>query len=543
MTHCGKTSSSSGETLRCHTLFTPGSEAVSMTNAHPLSNLAPDDHITSLYERLSILRRDITHDAALLMSDWRPALQDGGFLTSADNLAHYLSLRRSDLSTLQPQLQRLGLSTLGRCESHVLASLDAVLAALACLQGESGAIFPRPSTFTAGSAALRERQTRIFGRDPDGPHTRIMVTLPSEAAFDGGLIPALIDKGADCVRINCAHDGERAWAAMIAITRRAAKEQGRDVRVAMDLAGPKIRIREVRAEPEARLLPGDRFVITSTLGPKSRLPQITLSHTELLPHLTLGAQLAIDDGKLGARVVARDNDTITAEVTHTRSKGLKLKPEKGVNLTGAELAIPALTEDDLSHLDFVAANADIVGYSFVQTPEDVRQLATELGRRMNGRPFPALMLKVETPMAVRNLPRLLVQSGALMPVAVMIARGDLAVEIGFERLSEIQEEILWLCEAAHVPVVWATQVLETLVKEGAATRAETTDAAMSQRAECVMLNKGPHLAEAVAFLDGVLRRMDRHQVKKSPRLAALASWDGPQHLQVEQDRPAEETAA
>ena len=153
------------------------------------------------------------------------------------------------------------------------------------------------------------------------------------------------------------------------------------------------------------------------------------------------------------------------------------------------------------------------------------------------------MLKVETPMAVRNLPRLLVQAGALMPVAVMIARGDLAVEIGFERLSEIQEEILWLCEAAHVPVVWATQVLETLVKEGAATRAETTDAAMSQRAECVMLNKGPHLAEAVGFLDGVLRRMDRHQVKKSSRLAALGSWDGSQHLQVEQSRPAADTAA
>lgn len=514
-----------------------------MIQATPFSAISPDEEITALHDRLSGLRRDIVRDAAFLMSDWRPALQDGDFLKSADNLAHYLALRRSDLSALQPQLQRLGLSTLGRCEPHVLASLDAVLAALACLQGEREATFPRGSIFTAGSAALRERQARIFGSDPDGPHTRIMVTLPSEAAFDGGLIPALIAKGADCVRINCAHDGERAWAAMIAITRRAAKEQGRDVRVAMDLAGPKIRIREVQADPEARLLPGDRFLITSSLAPKSRLPQITLSHAELLEHLTLGAQLAIDDGKLGATVVARDNGTITAEVTHTRSKGLKLKPEKGVNLPGAELAIPALTDDDLSHLDFVTANADIVGYSFVQTPADVRRLASELGRRMNGRPLPALMLKVETPMAVRNLPRLLVQAGALMPVAVMIARGDLAVEIGFERLSEIQEEILWLCEAAHVPVVWATQVLETLVKEGAATRAETTDAAMGQRAECVMLNKGPHLAEAVAFLDGVLRRMDRHQLKKSARLAALGSWDGPQHLDDAQTPRANETAA
>lgn len=513
-----------------------------MTQATPLNAISPGDEITTLHDRLSGLRRDIVRDAALLMSDWRPALPDGDFLKSADNLAHYLALRRSDLSTLQPHLQRLGLSTLGRCEPHVLASLDAVLAALACLRGEREAAFPRPSAFSAGSAALLQRQAHIFGSDPDGPHTRIMVTLPSEAAFDGGLIPAMIANGADCVRINCAHDGERAWAAMIAITRRAAREQDRDVRVVMDLAGPKVRIREVVADPDTRLVEGHRFLITNAAVAGARLPQITLSHPELLDHLNVGATLSLDDGKLTARVVARSIDVATAEVTHARAKGLKLKPEKGVNLPGADLSIPALTPEDIAHLDFVAANADIVGYSFVQTPDDVRRLAAELAPRMNGRPLPALMLKIETPLAVRNLPRLLVQAGALMPVAVMIARGDLAVEIGMARLSEMQEEILWLCEAAHVPVVWATQVLETLVKEGAATRAETTDAAMGQRAECVMLNKGPHLAEAVAFLDGILRRMDRHQAKKSARLSALGSWDGPQHLQDVQRSPVNEPA-
>ena len=141
---------------------------------------------------------------------------------------------------------------------------------------------------------------------------------------------------------------------------------------------------------------------------------------------------------------------------------------------------------------------------------------------MNGRPLPALMLKVETPMAVRNLPRLLVQSGALMPVAVMIARGDLAVEIGYERLSEIQEEILWLCEAAHVPVVWATQVLEGLAKGGAPTRAEVSDAVMSSRAECVMLNKGPKVVSTVEFLANVLARMEEHHDKRMALLRRLS---------------------
>ena len=104
---------------------------------------------------------------------------------------------------------------------------------------------------------------------------------------------------------------------------------------------------------------------------------------------------------------------------------------------------------------------------------------------------------------------------------VMIARGDLAVECGFERLAEVQEEILWICEAAHVPVIWATQVLETLAKEGMPSRAEITDAAMAQRAECVMLNKGPHVVEAVQVLDDILRRMQGHQAKKRSMLREL----------------------
>jgi pyruvate kinase len=108
---------------------------------------------------------------------------------------------------------------------------------------------------------------------------------------------------------------------------------------------------------------------------------------------------------------------------------------------------------------------------------------------------------------------------------VMIARGDLAVEVGFERLAEVQEEILWMCEAAHVPVVWATQVLEQLTREGAPSRAEVSDAALGERAECVMLNKGPYLAEAVRALDDILARMHRHQEKKRPLLAHLGVAD------------------
>ena len=107
----------------------------------------------------------------------------------------------------------------------------------------------------------------------------------------------------------------------------------------------------------------------------------------------------------------------------------------------------------------------------------------------------------------------------------MIARGDLAAEIGFERLAEVQEEIMWACEAAHIPVIWATQVLDSLARTGQPSRAEVTDAAMAVRAECVMLNKGPHIVEAIGVLDSILVRMQSHHQKKRSLLRRLRAWD------------------
>ena len=134
------------------------------------------------------------------------------------------------------------------------------------------------------------------------------------------------------------------------------------------------------------------------------------------------------------------------------------------------------------------------------------------------------MLKVETRLAVRALPALIIAALRRGPTAVMIARDDLAVELCFERLAEMQEELLWLCEAAHVPAIWGTQLLEGVAKHGLPTRAEVTDAAMAERAEGVLLNKGPYAEAAVGTLADVLRRMHRHQHKKTTNLVALGVW-------------------
>ena len=185
--------------------------------------------------------------------------------------------------------------------------------------------------------------------------------------------------------------------------------------------------------------------------------------------------------------------------------------------------MPALTEKDLADLPFVADRADLVSLSFVRSVDDVRQLQAEL-RRL-GAEHLGLVLKIETGAAFAHLPSLLLAAMSTERIGVMIARGDLAVEVGFERMAEVQEEIMWLCEAAHVPVIWATQVLDTLARTGHPSRAEVTDAAMAVRAECVMLNKGPHIADAITTLDSILTRMQTHHRKKRSLLRRLRAWD------------------
>ena len=157
--------------------------------------------------------------------------------------------------------------------------------------------------------------------------------------------------------------------------------------------------------------------------------------------------------------------------------------------------------------------------SFVKRPDDIEALQEELAA-ISADDL-GLIVKIETRKAFKNLPRLLLTAMRSYPVAVMIARGDLAVEAGWERLAELQEEILWLCEAAQIPVIWATQVLERTAKTGQPSRAEISDAALSQRADCVMLNKGPHIIAAISMLDDILRRMQGHQYKKTPRMRRL----------------------
>jgi pyruvate kinase len=255
-------------------------------------------------------------------------------------------------------------------------------------------------------------------------------------------------------------------------------------------------------------------------GVQLRPGRISLPIPEVYRDARPGEAVSFDDGRISGIVEKRQDDMLQVRITHTRKPEEKLPADKGINLPDTQLELPALSAEDIEDLEFVAANADMIGLSFTNTPDDVaelRQRLLELGFNNVG-----VVVKIETKRGFNNLPGILLEALRFPACGVMIARGDLAAECGFERMAELQEEILWICESAHVPVIWATQVLEGLTKRGHASRAEITDAAMGQSAECVMLNKGPYIVDAVRTLNDILQRMQDHQTKKRSMLRKLS---------------------
>lgn len=271
------------------------------------------------------------------------------------------------------------------------------------------------------------------------------------------------------------------------------------------------------------LHPGDFLLLTRQgLGsPKgARKPaRIACTLPQVLADIRPGERIWFDDGEIGAVVREVSPEHVRVEITEAEQRGSKLGADKGINLPDTALHLSPLSSQDIDDLRFIAAHADLVGFSFVRRATDVTELQSRLQECKAS--HLGIVLKIETAQAFEHLPDLLLAGMSSPCVGVMIARGDLAVECGWERLAELQEEILWFCEAAHVPVIWATQVLEHLAKEGMPSRAEITDAAMGERAECVMLNKGAHIREAVHMLDDILQRMEAHQSKKRSRLRRL----------------------
>ena len=301
------------------------------------------------------------------------------------------------------------------------------------------------------------------------PLTKIVATV-GPASHDEATLAALIAAGVSVVRLNFSHGAHAEHAATVAAVRRLAAEQGRLVALLADLQGPKLRVGELAGGGPVVLQPGATIRITTApvLGTAER---IATSYERFGEDVRPGGRVLLDDGNLEVRVEAIEPgpnggvDVVCRVVT-----GGPLHPRKGINLPGTAVSAPALTEKDRADLTFaVAQGVDLVALSFVRRPEDLRQARAEL-RRLGGRQ--PLIAKIEKPQAVARLEEIVRASDG-----VMVARGDLGVEMSPEAVPLIQKRLIRLANAAGIPVITATQMLESMIAKPRPTRAEASDVA------------------------------------------------------------------
>jgi pyruvate kinase len=293
----------------------------------------------------------------------------------------------------------------------------------------------------------------------------------------------------------------------------------------LSLKGNKGAILNIDSQVEPiRLFKEDLLVITERdeLGRSAKVDEngelikparISCSFKGIAVDINVGESVFIDDGKIGLEVVEKGAQSIKCRVKNAKASGTLLKEEKGINFPQTNVKTAALTDADRKNILAVIDFADHLSVSFCQNAKDISDLQDLLIHK--NRSDIGIIAKIETQQAVMNMPEILEQLLTWEKSGVMIARGDLAIEVGFKNMAQIQETLLDICDAAHMPVIWATQVLESQMKNNLPSRAEVTDAAMAGRAECVMLNKGAFATDTIDVLIHILD--DMHSIFKKNR--------------------------
>lgn len=336
--------------------------------------------------------------------------------------------------------------------------------------------------------------------NPRGRKIKILATV-GPSSRDPDMLRRLLQAGADAFRVNLSHGDHATHAETIKAIRALEKEFSRPITVLCDLQGPKLRVGTFK-DGEARIPHGGRFTLDRDEAPGDET-RVLLPHPELFGLLGKGHRLLINDGKIRLRVEKADADSIvcTAEI------GGVISDRKGVNVPDAEVPIPALTDKDRRDLAFAMENgADWIGLSFVQRPEDI----AEARKLMHGKG--ALCAKIEKPQAIKRLDAILELADG-----VMVARGDLGVELNPEEVPPLQKRIVYAARSLGKPVIVATQMLESMIESPAPTRAEVSDVANAvyDGADAVMLSAetaaGMWPEEAVAMMDRIAVQVENDE--------------------------------
>lgn len=461
------------------------------------------DFLAGLYERLVDMREKMAQGTD--KKRMHPSLR---------NMKHYLNLRKHDFSLLQDDLTKVGLSSFGRSQAHIEASIDVALDMLAHALKKEHHI-PKSHLSYEESHALMDKNNEIFSASED--KTKVMITVPTDFSTDKEWFRKLSSEGVHLFRINTAHDNPQVWKKMAEEIKNACTAE-KDLKIYVDLAGPKIRtslqkLKKTGKTKKIKLYGGEQVLLyPADQPPMKKISKhyaacvgCTLENVGSL--VNVGDRVFVDDGKIEMIIDEIIGNDIACTVLTRSVKGVSLKDEKGINFPNSDISVRAICNHDKEVLAHICEYADIIGISFAQSPEDVHDLVEELDR-LGKKGIIGIVAKIETQKGVTNLPYILEALIEYGHSGIMIARGDLAIEIGFENLAYLQEEILDLCTAAHMPVILATQVLENKMKTNIPSRAEISDVAFAHKAECVMLNKGDYAIETIKTLTTILKQMD-----------------------------------
>ncbi|TWI56854.1 pyruvate kinase [Halalkalibacter nanhaiisediminis] len=549
---------------------------------------------------------------------------------SAANLLNFIELKKHVTTSLIDELNQFGFVLFS--EDNVLSSLEKTLLNLGIKRLPKSNYLPLNPQLIA-----KQRVNGVLGDIKNTFHPHIMVTIDSQIVMDDRVIEQFLLNGMSIARINCAYDSESEWRNIINRLRKieyGLRQQGKykkQLKIYMDLAGPKIRIGPIKkvSTPLKIKVKKDAFgkasrarmgfictnhidrTLLSTTNSDEECPfiinvdrmndirllnkgdmldfqdyrnkkrtftvdsklstdcvMVTIDETAYLTNETILLNLKknielrvggiepvpadifvkrgdslriyldplkeghsqteadmagvsvtipkafknvqpndlifIDDGKIKGKVKSVSQTFIEVTII-SPDKVRKIKEDKGVNLPNSlvSLNVPALTSKDKEDLTFVLENSDIVGISFVHHPRDLKQLKQIL-KQYNKTDMP-IIAKIETKDAVENFSNIIFEGLSFEHFGVMIARGDLAIELGYGELTIVQEEILSLCRAAHIPVILATQILENLAKKGIPSRSELADLSFGNQFDCLMLNKGPYMADTISFITETLK--------------------------------------
>ena len=607
--------------------------------------------LTHIRTALDALAADIDKAVAQRQDDIDAV--HSSYRSEAENLVAYLALRSADRRTLQHELATLGAPSLQFPELDVRAKIAAARTLVSALIGDE----PQAVTMDeidgveeklqAAEQRLMENADETLGVASQGRSTRIMVTLPREAAQDPQIVEDVFGAGAEIARINLVYGDVSEWQQMAEHVEDTARRLNRIIPIAVDLPGPKIftgRVADgprvgaslvsryddgemryparlwlvpenqpegltepphvegiaplcmmvdatwfaslevgtevrtadnrgvkrtfvvVAKQDEGALLQGDRstwirnhamleanfmrtrvrgipplqrgihlergdeLILTDDLTPVNpprdgEVARIGCTEPRIFSALQVGDPVLFNNGALYSTVQNLGDGEARLLITQAKDGGQTIYENCGINVPGTALNLPAVTAEDEKLLEATVSFASLVEVSFVRTAQDMRDAVAMVRRveQRSGRNV-GIVVKLETLESMQNLPDILLELMKHERVGVMVARGDMAAELGIMHMVEAPRYVVNLCQAAQLPVIIGSNILETLTDAGQPTRAEVTDAAWAQQAECVMLNHGKHMVETVEAVGALLSAMDGVQRKNQSLLPSLHEW-------------------